>query len=131
MQIENEYLKRPHRRSASYWDAKRGYLFTVALLLFTLMGCAGENGRMTARQSENAQTEALVTETIQTEEPLTEAISQAEELTETEADEPSENPNEPAENKGDWSDYFGGLNGAAVIYDATEHCFWTYNQELA
>lgn len=131
MQRENKYLKRTNRRWSSYWDVKRGYIFAAGLLFFNLMGCAGENGRTTARQPENAQTEASVTETLQTEEPLTEVISQAKELTETETDEPGENPNEPAENKADWSDYFGGLNGAAVIYDATEHCFWTYNQELA
>ncbi len=30
----------------------------------------------------------------------------------------------------DWSDYFEGLNGAAVIYDPAENCYQIYNQEL-
>lgn len=31
----------------------------------------------------------------------------------------------------DWSNYFSGMNGAAVIYDPTENCYQIYNQELA
>ncbi len=31
----------------------------------------------------------------------------------------------------DWSDYFDGINGAAVIYDPIENCYQIYNQELA
>ncbi len=31
----------------------------------------------------------------------------------------------------DWSDYFGGLNGAAVIYDASNEQYLIYNKDLA
>lgn len=31
----------------------------------------------------------------------------------------------------DWSNYFDGLNGAAVIYDPDRQCYQIYNQELA
>lgn len=30
-----------------------------------------------------------------------------------------------------WSNYFSGMNGTAVIYDPTENCYQIYNQELA
>ena len=31
----------------------------------------------------------------------------------------------------DWSEYFQGLNGAAVLYDAEENKYCVYNPELA
>ena len=31
----------------------------------------------------------------------------------------------------EWSGYFDGINGAAVIYDPSENCYQIYNQELA
>lgn len=31
----------------------------------------------------------------------------------------------------DWSNYFDGINGAAVIYDPIENCYQIYNQELS
>lgn len=48
---------------------------------------------------------------------------------------PSENlPDEyaePAVKEMDWAEYFEGINGAAVFYDADENCYQVYNQELA
>ena len=38
---------------------------------------------------------------------------------------------EPTIMEVDWSDYFDGINGAAVIYDPAENSFRIYNQELA
>lgn len=38
---------------------------------------------------------------------------------------------EPIITKVDWSDYFDGINGAAVIYDPAENRYQIYNQELA
>lgn len=38
---------------------------------------------------------------------------------------------EPVVKDVDWSDYFDGLNGAAVIYNPSENCYQIYNQELA
>lgn len=47
----------------------------------------------------------------------------------------SENENqelsEAAETEEDWSEYFGGLHGAAVLYDPLNRQFKIYNQELA
>src|SRR5699024_9894301 len=48
---------------------------------------------------------------------------------------PSENlPDEyaePAVKEMDRAEYFEGINGAAVFYDADENCYQVYNQELA
>lgn len=38
---------------------------------------------------------------------------------------------EAAETEEDWSEYFGGLHGAAVLYDPLNRQFKIYNQELA
>ena len=41
-------------------------------------------------------------------------------------------PEEPAEIiEADWSSQFGGLTGAAVLYDPEENSYWVYNPELA
>lgn len=38
---------------------------------------------------------------------------------------------EPTITEVDWSYYFEGINGAAVVYDPAENCYQLYNQELA
>lgn len=62
--------------------------------------------------------------TSQTEEP-------AKEKTETVSDKFQEETVEPVITEIDWSKYFKKINGAAVIYDPTEHCYQIYNQKLA
>ena len=44
---------------------------------------------------------------------------------------PEEPPAEPQTMGEDWSSYFGGLTGAAVIYDRAENRYAVYNGELA
>ena len=44
---------------------------------------------------------------------------------------PEEPPAEPQTMDEDWSTYFGGLTGAAVIYDRAENRYAVYNGELA
>ena len=98
-------------------------VFMVCALL--LSGCTGK-----AEMEEHEQT---VLETTQ----LIEIISTAPE---------SDTGNESGKNKTkngeakpvepvfvnmDWSEYFGGLNGAAVIYDAAKNQYSVYNRELA
>lgn len=50
---------------------------------------------------------------------------------ETVADETLEEQTEPIVVETDWSYYFDGINGAAVIFDTTENCYQIYNLELA
>lgn len=40
-------------------------------------------------------------------------------------------PAQPTMIEADWSDYFDGLNGAAVLYEADKQQYTIYNQELA
>ena len=45
--------------------------------------------------------------------------------------EPAEEPLEPNIVLADWSEYFDGINGAAVLYDPSDKEYRIYNQELA
>lgn len=100
-------------------------LFLVLLSsLLTLAGCSKEKDnivseRPTEMQEINTQSEESATEKFA---PTIEII----------ADESKEKVDEPPiVSEIDWSDYFAGINGAAVIYDSTENCYLIYNQELA
>lgn len=86
--------------------------------LLTLTGCSSENDSLSEKQSVEMQ---ATEEIIQIEESSTEEIPQ---IAETTAD-------EPIIAEIDFSNYFDGINGAAVIYDPTENCYQIYNQELA
>ena len=86
--------------------------------LLTLTGCSRENDSLSEKQSVEMQ---ATEEIIQIEESSTEEIPQ---IAETTAD-------EPIIAEIDFSNYFDGINGAAVIYDPTENCYQIYNQELA
>ncbi|MEZ3462259.1 MAG: class D beta-lactamase [Lachnospiraceae bacterium] len=70
----------------------------------------------------------LSEETSQTEESLNDDIS---EIIETPTNEVQEVTAEPIIEDMDWSNYFDGINGTAVIYEPTENCYQIYNQELA
>lgn len=92
--------------------------------VLTLMGCTRERDNLT----DNQPVETQVSEEMnQTEETSIEKIMQTEEAT----DEIQEKVVEPIITEVDWSNYFEGINGAAVIYDPTENCYQVYNQELA
>lgn len=96
--------------------------------LFMLMGCSKENTPLIDTQQEEAGSEK--------------ELIQAEEETK---DEPEKEPEKTAENEApensleptvtttevDWSNYFDGINGSAVIYDPAENCYQIYNQESA
>lgn len=92
--------------------------------VLTLIGCTRERDNLT----DNQPVETQVSEEMnQTEETSIEKIMQTEEAT----DEIQEKVVEPIITEVDWSNYFEGINGAAVIYDPTENCYQVYNQELA
>lgn len=52
-------------------------------------------------------------------------------ITEMLTEEASDTDSEPVITEVDWSGYFEGINGTAVIYDPAENCYQIYNQELA
>lgn len=90
-----------------------------------LTGCSKDSDRLI----DNQQMEMpLSEETSQTEESLNDDIS---EIIETPTNEVQEVTAEPIIEDMDWSNYFDGINGTAVIYEPTENCYQIYNQELA
>ena len=102
-------------------------IFTIILvfILFILAGCSKENDNLTNKQPVEIQTAEEVTET---EEPLSDEMPQ---IAEVITDKVQETIEEPTIEEVDWSDYFDGINGAAVIYDPVKKCYQIYDQELA
>ncbi|MDE6846929.1 MAG: class D beta-lactamase [Lachnospiraceae bacterium] len=116
------------------------FSFILIFTLSALAGCSRENKTLTDKPGTKTQpAETQIPEEItQTEEPPVKEVSAEELLTneapqtaETIVDEVQEEITEPTIVEADWSDYFDGINGAAVIYDPTEKCYQIYNQELA
>ena len=99
--------------------------FVLVFLLFALTGCADKNTYLTDEQPEKIP---VSEEIIQIEETPTDKAQQTTELI---TDKVQSETIEPIIEEFDWSNYFDGINGAAVIYDPTENCYQIYNQELA
>ena len=102
-------------------------IYSCILICFLLIlnGCARESDSLVEKQP--LETQAL-DKKAQIEEPSTEEMQQTEELT---MDEAQKRFAGPTVAEADWSNYFDGINGAAVIYDPIENCYQIYNQELA
>lgn len=114
------------------------YKFFSCVFLFgilVLAGCAKEDDDLADAQSAEIQESEKIAQTgeVITEEIASEEISQEEMgANEGAAEDPDkEETPEPVIVNMDWSDYFDGMNGAAVIYDPAENSFQIYNQELA
>lgn len=92
-----------------------------------LTGCSRESDSLVEKQPWETQTSDKI---AQVEEQSTEEMQQTEESIINE-DATQEKIAEPTVTEVDWSNYFDGINGAAVIYDPIENCYQIYNQELA
>ena len=92
-----------------------------------LTGCSRESDSLVEKQPWETQTSDKI---AQVEEQSTEEMQQTEESIINE-DATQEKIAEPTVTEVDWSNYFVGINGAAVIYDPIENCYQIYNQELA
>lgn len=89
----------------------------IVLLMALLGGCAGKEDD----SAEDHSADAAVS-----------AESEQEEGTGEDTPEDAEKPAaEPTVEEMDWSAYFDGLNGAAVIYEPEENRYQIYNQETA
>lgn len=96
------------------------WIWPVFLFILMTAGCMGnhdverEPAGMKGEQTEGADVEISA---IPSEEP-TEAFEE-------------NKTTEPVVIETDWSEYFGGLNGAAVVYDALNGQYMIYNKDLA
>ena len=115
-------------------------LFSCVLLfsILILTGCAKENEDLADMQPADIQESEEMTQTgevpvgeMSSEEVLAEDIQQNEETEGTIEGFGREEIAEPVIVSVDWSNYFDGINGAAVIYDPAENSYRIYNQELA
>lgn len=112
--------------------------------ILILSGCSGshssENMQIRAENEKNEEAE-IMKELPEKFEEIS-AEESAEKSEETSLEEPPEKPEKisPEESSekpevtvisADWSEYFDGLNGAAVMYDASKEQYMIYNSELA
>lgn len=94
-------------------------LYIIISLLLTLTGCSGESDHPTDAPS----TEMLISEEI----PQIQIAAAIPE----EADIATVESPEPVTDEVDWSNFFDGINGSAVIYDPAKNRYTIYEPELA
>ena len=114
------------RREKKLVSHGKGICSGICLALM-LAGCSENHHSLPADPPVNIQAQE---ENVETEEMLSEEILQTQESS-ADAGAGQEESMEPVIEETDWSDYFGGRNGTAVIYDPTESRYEICNQELA
>lgn len=121
-------------KKKKYDSALFKHSLMLLVLLLVLTGCSAENKEnnehtstkeapvtVQAAEGFSSETASLANAPL-TDVPLTETPP---------ADTPAVRSSEPTIVKSDWSGYFDGMNGAAVIYDPDENQYMIYNQDLA
>lgn len=88
----------------------------VGAWLFMMSGCAGKTN---------------IEESISSIEETGKSMEEASAAEENEPDHTEPESVEPVMMEADWSDYFGGLNGAAVFYEPGKNQYVIYQPELA
>lgn len=114
------------RREKKLVSHGKGICSGICLALM-LAGCSENHHSLPADPPVNIQAQE---ENVETEEMLSEEILQTQESS-ADAGAGQEESMETVIEETDWSDYFGGRNGTAVIYDPTESRYQICNQELA
>lgn len=104
-------------------DLCRIYSCILVASFLGLTACSKEDASFIDKQQAELKTSEEIT---RTEEVPKVDISQIEKAIPNE-----EVVTEPIITETDWSDYFEGINGAAVIYNPTGNSYQIYNQELA
>lgn len=104
-----------------------GYILIFSLL--TLAGCAKESDSYIEKQPMKIQTSEEIEQAEES--SIEETLVEESFIEETSIEEVQEKNTEPVITEADLSNYYEGINGAAVIYDPSEKCYQIYNQELA
>lgn len=108
--------KKKYQKKAEIIMKKRNNLLTIMLILLVcavmLTGCIGNHS--SEEKQEPATTQVIDNSVEEETESSAETIDVTPEIVEA-----------------DWSNYFKGLNGTAVVYDATNQQYTIYNRDLA
>lgn len=108
--------KKKYQKKAEIIIKKRNNLLTIMLILLVcavmLTGCIGNHS--SEEKQEPATTQVIDNSVEEETESSAETIDVTPEIVEA-----------------DWSNYFKGLNGTAVVYDATNQQYTIYNRDLA
>lgn len=108
--------KKKYQKKAEIIMKKRNNLLTIMLILLVcvvmLTGCIGNHS--SEEKQEPATTQVIDDPVEEETDSSTEMIDVTPEIVEA-----------------DWSNYFNGLNGTAVVYDATNQQYTIYNRDLA
>ena len=118
-------------------EKRNNYYKTVLWMLtgvFLLTGCSDNHGTAEGvlseekaafqRESVSPEVERILTEAEEDEPEAASLEVEKEEITEGVT-------GTPEIIEADWSDFFDGLNGAAVLYDEADRQYTIYNRELA
>ncbi len=87
---------------------RKGVGLVITAAVYILTGCSGNSGDLCLPETTTAKNSST-----------------------TEADMVNAQRTEPMMLEEDWSEFFGSLNGTAVVYDPAENCCQVYNRELA
>lgn len=108
--------KKKYQKKAEIIMKKRNNVLTIMLILLVcavmLTGCIGNHS--SEEKQEPATTQVIDNSVEEETESSAETIDVTPEIVEA-----------------DWSNYFKGLNGTAVVYDATNQQYTIYNRDLA
>lgn len=105
----------------------RTYSCILICSLLILTGCSKESDNLVEKQPMETQASDKA---AQIKKSSTEEMRQVSESI-IDQDETLEKNDEPIITEVDWSNYFDGINGAAVIFAPIENCYQIYNRELA
>lgn len=125
---QDRRLKRKAAKENAHFEKKNNYLKIICLLFICaciITGCANHSaeGEISA-ENRNEESEKA-NQAKPEDKPNSNYVETGEEIS---AD---NGQNEPETVEADWSEYFNGLNGTAVVYEPADRRYTIYNQALA
>lgn len=117
------------------WKKKTACLFLIRrtscgiVCSLLLSGCAGQNDGV--KEQKVFVEEEVEEQEILSKEEIEAQGTTGQKMPEKDPESAEQRRPEPETIEADWSEYFDGLQGAAVVYDVSAHQFTIYNRELA